>query len=255
MSRIELPATDADMQDLVERYGPTATMIGLNQVRTARLALFIREFVDKDAEPIEAVVDGRKESYTQKFTSAVTLGGMMIHARLHRLPHTVTEENQYLLVTDSLFDTEPEQLWLAGSTQRPIGRTTSEQTEITASRFYGYGPGLRSVEEEDEPTDEVERLFERALGKTGLPQMSYGDAGWRYRVGPDMYEGMAHIRTVQANVAALREERAGLTRREEVIEPAAFAPTGSDQRLTYKAKSVRITICNETTVPDSFPLS
>lgn len=185
-------------------------------------------YVHQDAEPIYVERDGRKEPYTQRFLSVVTIGGMMVHSRLHSQPHTIDEQRQYVMVTDSLYDSEPEQFWHAASRRRHFGGGVAEQTEVTATEFIRHGLGPRAVRPCEEPSDTTEYLLDQALERVGVPQMTYGAAGWRYRVGPGQFDDMYDIHTVHRDVLALRAELATAAVTRVAEQDFQLTPTGSD---------------------------
>lgn len=230
MSRYEIPATHEEMRGIVERFGPTAAIIALNQVFTARLDGFITQYAVNDAEDIEVRIAGSDGIYTQKGVSAVTASGTMVHARLHATPHLMDEPAQYLTIIDSIYSDEPAEYWASSSRRVEIGRTSFYDTVIDAHELVGRGPGLRVVEDDEVAFDKQDARLQTALIPWSLPQMTYGHSGWRLRTDLETYEKMHDIFDVRRKITAIHAELGERAVRPLVSEPVDdLQPTGSDE--------------------------
>lgn len=232
MSSSELPKSHAEIQDIVSRFGPTAATIALNQVLTAKLDGFINTYAQPDADTIFVTIGEKEEPYSQLMTSAVTLNGTMVHTRLHATPHLVDPSARYLIVVDSLYSDEPDELWAADSRRAEIGRTSFYEDIVEATELVGRGPGLRAVGpiEDYSDIDAQDLMLQQVLVTGSTPEVRTGQSGWKYRSDLEAYETLHDVFQTRQKVAAIHQLLANTAVREIVYAPAyELQATGSDQ--------------------------
>lgn len=232
MSSYEVPKSNAGMQGIVDRFGPTATTIALNQVLTAKLDGFINLYAQPNAETLQVAIGNNEESYSQPMISGVTLNGTMVHTRLHTTPHLVDRSAQYLMVVDSLYSDEREELWAAAAEHFEIGRTSFYENVVEATEFVGRGPGLRAVGpvEDYSDIDPQDLMLQQVLVASSTPEVRTGQSGWRYRTDIESYETLHDIFQTRRKVEAIHQLLGKEAVREIVPTPEyELQPTGSDQ--------------------------
>lgn len=232
MSSYELPKTNAEMRSIVERFGPTAATIALNQVFTAKLDRFIDLYAQPNADTLYVNIDDKEEPYSQPMISGVTLNGTMVHTRLHDTPHLVDPAAQYVMVVDSLYSDEREEVWAAASLHPEIGRTSFFENVVEATELVGHGPGLRAVgpAEEYDDIDPQDLMLQQELVMRSTPEVRTGQGGWRYRVDVESYETLHDIFQARHKVAAIHQLLAKQAVRQTVRSAAyELQPTGSDE--------------------------
>ena len=231
MIRHERPGTTIEMQGIVDRFGPTAAIIALNQVFTAKFDGFIAQYATAESEALGMDASAIDRPYTQRGITAVTASGTMVHARLHTTPHQADPSAQYLTVVDSIYNDGPAEYWASSARRVEIGCTSYFDTLIDAHQLVGRGPGLRAVETEDmEGFDEQDVLLQQALVSRSLPQLSYGHSGWRYRSDLETYETMHDVFQVRKKVADIHVELGERALRRFTESPSyGLQPTGSDE--------------------------